>query len=155
MTDRMGITHMRLSNLGYLIKEGIKGIFKHGFMSFASVTIIMACLIIMGVFSLLGLNINNVISDLEAQNELVAFIDDSLSTDEARELETILLKVPTVSFVEFVSREGFDPIYGARPLKRAIQSKIEDTLAEIMLDNGISDGSNITVDCEDGKIVVK
>ncbi len=61
----------------------------------------------------------------------------------------------TDDVVEFISREGFDPIYGARPLKRAIQSKIEDTLAEIMLDNGITDGSNITVDYVDGKIVVK
>ena len=105
MTERMGTTHMRLNNIGYLVKEGIKGIFKHGFMSFASVTVIMACLIIMGVFTLLGMNINSVISDLEAQNELVAFIDDSMSTEEAKGLESILLKVSNVSAVEFVSRE--------------------------------------------------
>lgn len=105
MTERMGTTHMRLNNIGYLVKEGVKGIFKHGFMSFASVTVIMACLIIMGVFTLLGMNINSVISDLEAQNELVAFIDDSMSTEEAKGLESILLKVPNVSTVEFVSRE--------------------------------------------------
>ena len=105
MTERMGTTHMRLNNIGYLVKEGIKGIFKHGFMSFASVTVIMACLIIMGVFTLLGMNINSVISDLEAQNELVAFIDDSMSTEEAKGLESILLKVSNVSAVEFVSRD--------------------------------------------------
>lgn len=105
MTERMGTTHMRLNNIGYLVKEGVKGIFKHGFMSFASVTVIMACLIIMGVFTLLGMNINSVISDLEAQNELVAFIDDSMSTEEAKGLESILLKVPNVSAVEFVSRD--------------------------------------------------
>ena len=91
-----------------------------------------------------------------------------LSEENVKEIAKLLLKgladrlaengitaTFTDNVVEFVSREGFDPIYGARPLKRAIQSKIEDTLAEIMLDNGISDGSNITVDCEDGKIVVK
>jgi len=61
----------------------------------------------------------------------------------------------TGNVVDFISHEGFDPIYGARPLKRAIQSKIEDVLAEIMLDNGIGEGSSITVDCADGKIVVK
>lgn len=105
MTERMGTTHMRLNNIGYLVKEGVKGIFKHGFMSFASVTVIMACLIIMGVFTLLGMNINSVISDLEAQNELVAFIDDSMSTEEAKSLESILLKVSNVSAVEFVSRD--------------------------------------------------
>lgn len=104
MTERMGTTHMRLNNIGYLIKEGFKGIFKHGFMSFASVTVIMACLIIMGVFTLLGMNINSVISDLEEQNELVAFVDESYTADEAMALESTLLKVANVSGVEFVSR---------------------------------------------------
>ena len=104
MTERMGTTLMRLNNLGYLIKEGFKGIFKHGFMSFASVTIIMACLIIMGVFTLLGLNINRVIADLEAQNEIVAFVDESYTNEQAKALEKKLLKVDNVSGVEFVSR---------------------------------------------------
>lgn len=104
MTERMGTTLMRLNNLGYLIKEGFKGIFKHGFMSFASVTIIMACLIIMGVFTLLGLNINRVIADLEAQNEMVAFIDESYTAEQAKTVGDRLLKVDNVSAVEFVSR---------------------------------------------------
>ena len=100
----MGITLMRLNNIGYLIKEGFKGIFKHGFMSFASVTIIMACLIIMGVFVLLGMNVNVVIAELENQNEIVAFIDETYTTEQAQALEADLLKVENVSAVEFVSR---------------------------------------------------
>ena len=100
----MGTTHMRLSNIGYLTKEGFKGIFKHGFMSFASVTIIMACLTIMGVFSMLALNINNVINELESQNEIVAFIDDSYDTAQAQELRSSLLSVNNVLDVQFVSR---------------------------------------------------
>ncbi|MBR4077283.1 MAG: permease-like cell division protein FtsX [Oscillospiraceae bacterium] len=95
---------MRLNNLGYLIKEGFKGIFKHGFMSFASVTIIMACLIIMGVFTLLGLNINRVIADLEAQNEIVAFVDDSYTTEDAKKVGDRLLQVDNVADVDFISR---------------------------------------------------
>ncbi|MBQ3010269.1 MAG: permease-like cell division protein FtsX [Oscillospiraceae bacterium] len=95
---------MRLNNIGYLIKEGVKGIFKHGFMSFASVTVILACLVVMGVFTMLGLNINSVISDLEAQNELVAFVDETYSAEQAKALEAALLKVDNVSEVEFVTR---------------------------------------------------
>jgi len=95
---------MRLNNIGYLIKEGFKGMFKHGFMSFASVTIIMACLVIMGVFSLLGLNINTVIAELEAQNEIVAFIEDSYTTEQAQALKSTLLAVDNVSEVEYVTR---------------------------------------------------
>ena len=78
----MGITLMRPNNVGYLTKEGFKSIFKHGLMSFASVTIIMACLIIMGVFVMLALNINSIINELEKQNEIVAFVDEEYT--EAR-----------------------------------------------------------------------
>ncbi len=96
---------MRLSRGGYLIREGIRSIGTHGFMSFASVTIIMACLIIMGSVSLLSVNIDALIKDLEDQNEIVAFVDDSIpSEDEARALEGALEAVDNVNSVEFVSR---------------------------------------------------
>ena len=82
MTEWMGITAMRLSRGGYLIREGFRSITTHGFMSFASVTIIMACLIIMGSVSLLSVNIDALIKDLENQNEIVAFVDDSISDED-------------------------------------------------------------------------
>ena len=50
----MGTTAMRHNRLGYYIREGINSIFTHGFMSFASICIIIACLLIMGSFALLG-----------------------------------------------------------------------------------------------------
>ena len=81
---------MKLSRLGYLIKSGFTGIFSHGLMSFATVTITMACLIIMGSFGLLVVNINALISDLEDENEVVAFIDESLTEEEARAVEPLI-----------------------------------------------------------------
>ena len=63
---------MKINRFGYLIREGFRSIMTHGFMSFASVTIIIACLIIMGSVSLLSLNIDALIGDLEEQNEIVA-----------------------------------------------------------------------------------
>jgi cell division transport system permease protein len=74
-------------------------------MSFASVTIIMACLIIMGSFSMLIVNINAMIDDLEKENEVVAFVDDSLSDEDAAALQTTLEAVSNVSKVTFVTRE--------------------------------------------------
>ena len=47
---------MKLNNIGYLLKEGFRGIFQHGFMSFAAVCMIVACLLIMGSFSLVAIN---------------------------------------------------------------------------------------------------
>jgi len=49
-----------------------------------------------------------------------------------------------------IAEEGFDPVYGARPLRRAIQSKIEDTVAEEMLEGKIRTGDTVEVAVEDG-----
>ena len=96
---------MRLNRIGYLFREGFRSITTHGFMSFASVTIIMACLIIMGSVSLLSLNIDALIKDLEDQNEIVVFVDEKLSEDEARKVADSLSNIDNVSSVDFVTRE--------------------------------------------------
>ena len=48
-----------------------------------------------------------------------------------------------------IAKEGFDPVYGARPLRRAIQSKIEDMIAEQILEGKVKDGDAIKVDVKD------
>ena len=96
---------MSLSKITYLIREGFRSTKTHGFMSFASVTIITACLIIMGSISLLSLNIDALIKDLEQQNEVVAFVDEEISDEaEAAALESSLLALENISSVDFVSR---------------------------------------------------
>ena len=54
---------------------------------------------------------------------------------------------------EFLGNSGFDPVYGARPLKRAIQHLIQDPLAMKILEGSIKEGSHVTVDVKDGKVV--
>ena len=97
---------MRGNRFTYYVREGIGSIFNHGFMSFASVCIIVACLIIMGSFTLLALNVDNIINTMESQNELMAFVDESLSQEEARALQSAVEAVPNVSKVYFVTREA-------------------------------------------------
>ena len=99
----MGITAM--NRFCYLLKQGVKNIFTHGFMSFASITIIIACLLIMGSFSLLTLNIDAMIDEMQNQNNVLAYIDESLSESEARALERKILAVDNVATAEFVTRE--------------------------------------------------
>ena len=97
---------MSLSKGLYLIREGFRSIKTHGFMSFASVAIIAACLIIIGSITLLSLNIDKMIADLEQQNEIVAFVDENVADEEAaRALESSILAVENVESAEFVSRE--------------------------------------------------
>ena len=54
-----------------------------------------------------------------------------------------------------IAKEGFDPVYGARPLRRAIQSRIEDMLSEEIIDGNVKSGDKITVDFQNEKFVVK
>ena len=96
---------MRLNRIGYLIREGFRSIGTHAFMSFASVTIIMACLIIMGSVSLLSLNIDEIIGGLESQNEVVAFVDEGYTDEQAAALEEKIASTDNVSLVDFVPRE--------------------------------------------------
>ena len=96
---------MKLSRYGYLIGEGFRNIFTHGFMSFASVTIIIACLIVMGSFTLLDININNIIDDIGNQNQILAYVDESMSAQDASaKLQTKIAAIDNVANVEFVSR---------------------------------------------------
>ena len=55
----------------------------------------------------------------------------------------------TDATVSALAKEGFDAVYGARPLRRAIQSKLEDLFAEEMLDGKIAAGDSVTVDYKD------
>ncbi len=92
-------------NFIYFIKEGIKGIFVHGFMSFAAVSVIVACLIITGTFSLVVMNVNVLIDRVEDENEILAFVDDSLDDTEALALITQIAAVPNVASATFVTRD--------------------------------------------------
>lgn len=95
----------RRTNLGYFISEGFHSIFSHGLMSFAAVCMIVACLIIMGSFSLLALNADQVMSQLESENVFYAYIDENYTDEQITELEAKVKQIDNVASVEFVSRE--------------------------------------------------
>jgi ATP-dependent Clp protease ATP-binding subunit ClpB len=54
----------------------------------------------------------------------------------------------------WLGRVGYDPVYGARPLKRAVQKYLQDPLADKILAGEISDGSTVRVDEGDGQLVL-
>ncbi|MDZ7340622.1 MAG: ATP-dependent Clp protease ATP-binding subunit [candidate division KSB1 bacterium] len=68
-------------------------------------------------------------------------IDEVLEKVSDRDIKIILSK----SAKEFIAEKGFDPVYGARPLKRTIQKFVEDPIAEEILKGNFSDGSRILV----------
>ena len=101
----MGITNMKINNVGYLLKEGIRGIFLHGFMSFAAVAVTVACLLIVGSFSILVYNVNIMVTELNQTSEVRAFVDETLSFSEAQPVETRIRKIENVHEANLVSRE--------------------------------------------------
>ena len=96
---------MKINNLGYLMKEGIRGIFLHGFMSFAAIIVTVACLLIVGSFSALVYNVNIMVEDLNKTNEILVYVDSDLSDAEARSIGTKINRIENVYRADFKSRE--------------------------------------------------
>lgn len=94
-----------MRNIRYYFKEGMGNMFSHGFMSFAAVSITVACLLIMGTFTLVAYNANENLEDLQRENAVVAFVDDSFSDAEARNLQGKLEGVAGIADCTFVSRQ--------------------------------------------------
>ncbi len=92
-------------NLGYFITEGFQSIFSHGLMSFAAVCMIVACLIIMGSFSLLAVNVDQMLTKEEEKNEFFAYIDEDCGDEEAARLTESVKALPNVASVQFTSKE--------------------------------------------------
>lgn len=89
----------------YHIREGFRSIFTHGLMSFAAVCMTVACLLIMGSFSLIAVNASHVLGDLEDDNEFLAYIDDSLTREQGQALESQIKAISNVDTVTFITKE--------------------------------------------------
>ena len=96
---------MKLNNIGYLLKEGFRGIFLHGFMSFAAVCVTVACLVIVGSFSALAYNLDEMVKELNQTSEILVYIDSDLSDAEARSIGTKINALSNVLQATFISRE--------------------------------------------------
>jgi ATP-dependent Clp protease ATP-binding subunit ClpC len=89
--------------------------------------------------------------DEEHIAKIVTLMSDELSK-RLREHEVAFTL--TDSAKKFLAKEGFDPTYGARPLRRAIQKHIEDRLSEELLQGSIAKGDSLTIDEQNGELVV-
>ena len=104
--------------------------------------------------------------------ELINRIDEiivfrKLTGEDIKKISAIMLKslrdrmtalghetIFTDALIEHLSEAGYDEVYGARPLRRAIQSKVEDCLADAILSGEIGENEPIEVDYKDGKVVL-
>ena len=96
---------------------------------------------------------DTIVFDQLSQADIRQIARRMLKTLDKRMADMDLHLTVTDEAVAAVAEAGFDPVYGARPLRRAIQSKIEDKLAEQMLDGTFAAGDTVTVDVRDGAFV--
>ena len=88
--------------------------------------------------------------------ENIGSIINLLINDVNRRLEDKELKVVlTDAAKDFIVEHGFDPMYGARPLKRYVQKSVETLAAKLILAGNVSTGDNIVIDCENNGLVAK
>lgn len=83
--------------------------------------------------------------------QIKAIVEIQVKKLEQRLLERQIKLKMTEKAKEWLAKEGFDPAYGARPLKRVIQKGIQDKLAMILLEGKFKEGSSITADLDDRK----
>ena len=121
----------RKFDAGYYFSEGFHSIFTHVFMSFAAVCMIVACLLIMGSFSLLAVNLDHMLGDLEAENEFLAYIEEDYTEEQARALQSRIEAVPNVSQVTFVTRqEALDDFLEGRETNDLLNSLPAEVLRD-------------------------
>ena len=125
------------SRWGYYIKEGVSGIFVHGFMSFAAITVIAACLLVTATFMLLAHNIDVQIEKLQDSNEIVVYIDSSFSREQAQKLHDSITALDNVEEAIFVTKEEL--------FENFLEGLGEDThvLEELRNDNPVRDSFRV------------
>ena len=130
----------RKAGFAYYVREGLSSVFVHGFTSLAAMLVIAACLMITGTFALVAYNLDLQIRELEGQSEIVVYIDEAVSRDNALELGKKIRALDNVKTAEFVTKEQLFEDY--------LDSLGEDAyvMEELRNDNPLRDSYQITMD---------
>lgn len=92
-------------NTIYLTKMGAHNLIANKSMSFSSISVLTACLLLIGISVVILLNIQTLVKDVEKQNVVVAFVKDGISDEEVQKVGTDLMSIPNVLVADFVSKE--------------------------------------------------
>ena len=129
----------RKAGFAYYVREGLSSVFVHGFTSLAAMLVIAACLMITGIFSLVAYNIDLQIRELEGKSEIVIYIDEEVSREDAKALGSRIKKIDNIKTADFVTKEQLFEDY--------LESLGEDAyvMEELRDDNPLRDSYQITM----------
>lgn len=85
--------------------EGVRAMFKHGFMSFAAICITVACLVIINSFALITYNLNLTVDDIQKQMRIVVCVDETYTEAESKSVGSDINMLENVDNAQFVPRE--------------------------------------------------
>lgn len=95
---------MKIRTIEYFVRETIDSFRHNGLMSIASVTTVALSLLILGMFLVLVLNLNNMAAALESQVQITVYLQDNLTEKQVRDMGAQITKLPGVTHVSFINK---------------------------------------------------
>ena len=89
------------------------------------------------------------------QKEIAQIVTIQLKAIEQRLQQKHLTLELSTKAIEYLSSAGYDPVFGARPLKRLLQQEILDPLSLLIIEQKVAEGDTVVADLRDGSIVLK
>ena len=132
--DDEGKQHVEYDKMKGKVLGEMKRIFRPEFLNRLDATVVFHALNKEHIRQIVDLMLNQVVSSLKEKGVTLEV------TDEAK---------------DFIGNKGYDPVFGARPLRRSIQTLVEDQLSEALLRGEFMPGDTVVVDCADDSIVIK
>ena len=133
---------MKWYNLSYFMREAVSSIGKHRVMSVAAIGVIAACLLIMGSFMLVAVNVESMLQEIESQNEILAYVNESMDSEQAAGLtDAVRAASDQITEVTYTSKEKaledfreelgddrdlLDGLEGDNPLRNRYAVKVKD-----------------------------
>ena len=96
---------MIFRNLKYFIVQGFKGLISNSLMTLASIGIVVASLVLLGVFVLLGMNLNSIGNQIKEQCEINVYVPNEMNRDNVRAIGSQLTKIPYVKEAQLYTKE--------------------------------------------------
>ncbi len=128
---------MKGNSLGYLTKEGFRSVWVNRLMSLASITVLLACLVIIGTGAMLFFNINELLDVVESQNVVMVYIQDEATELETSTVGLAIKSIDNVEECEYISKED--------AYKAQLASMGEDAALLEGLENPLPNAYKVTV----------
>jgi len=132
---------MKLSGVRYLGRQGLDNIWKNRMMAFASFCVLLVSLLLVGLSILFYVNLNSIIGGIENKNEVIVFLDETITESQSNDVKAKLQQIDNIEDVSFYSKEDafeamkksmseyenvFDSLGGDNPLLDSYRIKIKD-----------------------------